>query len=47
MTNIPVLAQPNLKKTFILQTDAFNEGLKAVLAQKDKNNYEYPVAYAS
>ena len=32
MTSTPILAQPDLKKTFILQIDASDERLGAVLA---------------
>ena len=35
LTSTPVLVQPNLKQTFILQTDVSDEGLGAVLTQKD------------
>ncbi len=35
MTMAPVVAHPNFKKLFILYTDAFREGIGAVLHQKD------------
>ena len=43
----PVLAQPDLKKVFILQTDASNEGLGAVFTQKDDQDAEHPIAFAN
>ncbi|CAI2183118.1 1627_t:CDS:1, partial [Funneliformis geosporum] len=43
----PVLAQPNLKNKFILQTDALDKGLRVIFTQKDEQDYEYPIVYAS
>ena len=37
LTNLPVLVHPN--KEFLLQTDASNIGLGAILSQLDKNGY--------
>ena len=38
---------PDISKPFILQTDASNVGLRAVLTQLDEKQKEHPVAYAS
>ena len=41
----PVLRSPNFEKQFILQTDASNRGIGAVLSQCDEEGQEHPVAY--
>ena len=46
ITNPPILRLPNVKETFVLQTDASNDGLGAVLLQEEEG-FKYPVAYAS
>jgi hypothetical protein len=43
----PVLKQADPTKNYILQTDASNLALGAVLLQKDDNNDIHPIAYAS
>ena len=43
----PVLQSPNFNKQFILQTDASNHGVGAVLSQCDEEGQEHPVAYYS
>ena len=46
LTSAPVLACPNFKKPFILQTDASDLGLGAALIQHDQDG-DHVVAYAS
>ena len=46
ITNPPILRLPNVNETFVLQTDASNEGLGAVLLQEEEG-FKYPIAYAS
>ena len=43
----PVLRNPDFSRRFILQTDASDRGVGAVLSQKDKNGEEHPVGYFS
>ena len=47
LSSDPVLQAPNFDKVFILQTDASEEGLGAVLSQADHKGQERPVAYIS
>ena len=43
----PVLAFANFEKPFLLETDTSNEGLGAVLLQKQPNRCYHPIAFAS
>ena len=47
LTTAPILAYPNFSLLFILYTDASYQGLGAILAQKDQENQEHVIAYAS
>ena len=47
MQNPPVLRPPHWEQEFILQVDASNRGLGAILSQQDKEGLEHPIAYAS
>ena len=42
-----VLASPDFEKPFILQTDASEYGVGAVLSQRDKAGGDHPIAYFS
>ena len=43
----PVLRGPDFAETFMLQTDASDCGVGAVLSQKDKSREDHPIAYFS
>eukprot|EP00731_Ephydatia_muelleri_P020019 Em0012g844a len=43
----PVLRSPDFNKEFVLQTDASNGGIGAVLSQRDAGGGENPIAYFS
>ena len=47
MQNPPVLRPPHWEDEFVLQVDASNRGLGAILRQKDQEAEEHPIAYAS
>ena len=47
LTEAPVLAYPSRESTFILDCDASNYGMGAVLSQEDGDGIERPVAYFS
>ena len=47
LTSKPILSTPNFSNPFILQTDASNTGLGAVLSQIDDNGDEKPIAFIS
>jgi RNase H-like domain found in reverse transcriptase/Integrase zinc binding domain len=47
MCQKPILANPDLKKTFYLQTDASSSSAGAVLSQEAENRKRRPVAYFS
>ena len=43
----PVLAFPDFKNPFLLETDAYRKGLGAVLLQKQDDGHYHPIAFAS
>ena len=43
----PILAYPDFKKDFVLETNASKLGLGAILSQRQEDNRLHPVAYAS
>jgi len=43
----PVLYNPDFRKDFVLQTDASERGIGAVLSQTDEAGHDHPVAYFS
>jgi len=45
LTSAPLLVHPDIHQPFILQTDASNIAIGAVLLQKQSDNTEKPVAY--
>ena len=47
LCNSPVLRSPDFAAKFILQTDASNGGIGAVLSQRDDDGVDHPIAYYS
>ena len=47
LCSAPVLNSPNFSKEFILQTDASERGVGAVLSQLDNNAIDHPVSFFS
>ena len=47
MQTPPVLRPPHWDANFILQVDASNRGLGAILSQEDQDGEEHPIAHAS
>ena len=47
LCSTPVLASPDFEKPFILQTDASEYGVGAVLSQRDALGCDHPIAYFS
>lgn len=47
LTSSPVLENPDFEKPFILQMDASDRGIGAVLSQRDDSGEDRPVAYYS
>ena len=43
----PILMSPDFESPFVLQTEASEQGVGAVLSQQDDNGDEHPVAYWS
>lgn len=47
LCSTPVLQTPDFDRGFVLQTDASNRGVGAVLGQMDESGSDRPVAYYS
>jgi len=47
LTSSPVLAYADIKRDFIMETDASGSGLGVVLAQEQEDGLVRPIAYAS
>jgi len=46
IANPPILRLPDFEKEFVLQTDACNDGIGAILLQEEKG-LKHPMAFAS
>lgn len=47
LVEAPVLQNPNFNRPFVLQTDASDRGIGAVLSQDGADGQEHPIAYLS
>lgn len=47
LTTAPVLAYPDFRKDFCVESDASGIGIGAVLTQQDKDGHYHPIAYIS
>ena len=47
LTEAPILIRPDLKKRFILYTDASKKGLGAILAQEGEDKLDHVIVYTS
>ena len=47
LCSAPILHSPDFSKPFMLQTDASDRGIRAVLSQKSEDGVEHPVSYYS
>ena len=47
LCSVPILMSPDFEKSFVLQTDASEHGVGAVLSQQGDDGHEHPVAYWS
>ena len=47
LVDAPLLVYPDFTKNFVLETDASDSGLGAVLAQKKENGLVTPITFAS
>ena len=47
LCSAPILMSPDFEKSFLLQTDASEHGVGAVLSQQGDDGHEHPVAYWS
>lgn len=47
MSSSPILRSPDFSKPFIVQTDASERGVGAVLSQLDDNGDDHPMSYYS
>ena len=47
LCSTPILHNPDFNEMFLLQTDASDRGIGAVLSQRDADGHDHPIAYYS